>query len=92
MNEQLEQKFSNFIDTIKTMIPEEKKSMIDDKINDFKNNKIKMLMFVVLLNEKNMNKTITDFFTEFSVSNTAENYAVVKRYYEYFLEVKSTMI
>lgn len=74
------------------MIPEEKKSMIDDKINDFKNNKIKMLMFVVLLNEKNMNKTITDFFTEFSVSNTAENYAVVKRYYEYFLEVKSTMI
>jgi Fe-S oxidoreductase len=49
-------------------------------------------MFIILLSEKNMEKNIKNFLKEFSITETEENYNIIKRYYEYFIEVKGTIL
>ena len=66
MNSELINKFSNFLDNLRKIVPSHKINEIDDMKNIL-NNKYKMMLFLMLINEDNKNKNILEFIKKFEI-------------------------
>ena len=87
--ETLKCKANNFKDFIISVVPENKKDLLNNQINDFQNNFIKILMFVIFIKKENMNDNIDEFMNKYSIPEN--NKQKITDYFEYFLQIKELL-
>ena len=73
------------------MVPSENQNKIDKRLTNIKDNKFVMMIFICLINEKNMDDNIIKFIKEFGIENNEYNYNKILSYYKYFIEIKSIL-
>ena len=79
LKETLSQKIKNFKKFIYEIVPENKKDLLNDEFKDIENNYMKILMFVIFLTEKNMEKNINEFIQKFEIAESHKN--KISQYY-----------
>ena len=66
MNSELIKKFDNFLQNLRKIVPSHKINEIDDMKNIL-NNKYKMMLFLMLINEDSKEKNIMEFIKKFEI-------------------------
>lgn len=87
LKDKLEPKLTNFLSFLTTdCIKAENKEEFNSYIEDLKHNNFKIFMFVITLNEENLEKHVDKFMLQFQIE--PNNKEKLTQYYLYFLEIK----
>lgn len=80
--------FKNDIEKIITN--ENLKIKLNDVFNEISH--VKVILFIYLIKEQNMDKQIKEFMDLYEIEKTDQNINILKRHYEYFLKIKDALI
>ena len=85
----IDEKLANFKDFVYSIVPEHKKKIVENSMNDLEKYKWKLLMFLLTVNKKNIDNHVNDFTNKFEIEETHKD--KIKDYYTFFIEVKEIL-
>ena len=81
----------DFKNDIELMINKETlKNKLNDIFNDISH--VKIMLFIYLIKKDNMINQISEFMKLYEIDENEENINKLKKHYEYFLQIKNSLI
>ena len=81
----------DFKNDIELMINKETlKNKLNDIFNDISH--VKIMLFIYLIKKDNMLNQITEFMKLYEIEENEENINKLQKHYEYFLQIKNSLI
>ena len=77
-------------DIIKLVNDNEYKIKLEETFNNISH--VKILLFIYLVNENNMNNQILEFMEKFKIENNNYNYSILSNHYKHFIDIKNCLL